>query len=566
MKKLLLISVLLGTASAASSAAAATSASGTAPTNALTTSLPAGALVTLETHHMGAAIDRFSGLIVKLLPFIGAGQNASDASGMLSAIKPALKGSLGDEGVLGVYSVGGRRGTYEPGLLAVMRVNADARALLRAGLPPASRQARVGAYTFARQDGLFVGMSNNLAYAASDKNLLMGYLGRLSGKAAPTLAQAGSYAVPMNAVGAQELRLFLNFSGISKVIRSQLATVGFPRLLAPVVDALDTLGQVGAGISTNAAGLSGASAQTANPNGADTTLYRLLTHKTDAFKVQSIVPADVEAVSVSACDPATNEYLARWITRLDLLDPTGFLSDTQLAHNLEVQGRYLGDECAQATLKGGTQAAILSKNALEPLNYSVSYRKLSDEAAARAHMQVFAPSVNRAIKASVKALKTQFRTLLADSGGMAQGAAASGLMDTLNATFDQYAALNYVYDIRDGYLVTAFSQKALNSAMKASSFLDGAPDFRAQNFTLSGGGFTLSRAPTPYRAQDLLSALKRQLSQNSMAALYNKETQAVLGPVASGLTNLLNRIGASSSQTSVNGNLMVTKTKIDFKW
>ncbi|GGQ97453.1 hypothetical protein [Deinococcus ruber] len=549
MKKLLLISMFLGATSAFSSATAAST---------LLSNMPSGALATFETNHMSAAIDRANGLLNSAMKAMG-GKNAqmSDMNDMLSLVMPALKGSVGTEGVLGVFAVSGKHGTFEPGVLAVTRLNADARALLKSTMPAAKKPARVGAYTFVRQDDMFVGMSQNLAYASSDKNLLMSYLGRLSGKAAPRLEKAPAYAVPMNAVGAQELRAYFNFSAIAKVIRSQFATIGFPRLAAPVVDAIDTLGQVGAGISTNAAGLSGTSALAANPRSADKTLYSILTHTTDAFNVQSVIPANAESVTVSACDPLTNEYAARWLTRLDLFDPTGFLSDTQLAHNLEVQGRYLGDECAQVTLAGGMKASLSGGT----MNHSVTYQKVIDEDAARAHMQDFAASVNTSLQAAVKATRSQLGRL----GGLDPELGTQ--LGSLNSSLSDLAHLNFVYDFKDGYLVTAFSQKALDSAMQATSFLADAPDFQAQNFALSGGGFQFSRpAATPYTKTDLLRLFQAAAARSNLGAMYDKKTQQMLQPIAAVLTDVLNRYGGSSSQTSATENLLVTKSNINFKW
>ncbi len=529
----------------------------------LTSSLPAGALATFETSHMGAAIDRASGLLTKLLPLLGAGNQPGDASDMLSLIKPALKGSLGNEGVLGVFAVSGNGGTFAPGVLAVSRLNADARALLKSSMPTGKGKATVGRYSFVRSDDLFVGMTQDLAYASTDKALLMSYLGRLSGKSAPTLARATSYSAPMNAVGQQELRAYLNFSGIAKVVRSQFATFGFPRLLAPLVDAVDTLGQLGAGISTNAAGLSGVSALVANGNGADKSLYSILTHSTDSFNVQKIVPADAEAVSVSACDPLKGEYAARWLSRIDLLDPTGFLSDTQLAHNLEVQSRYVGDECAQVTLKGGLKASMGSSNTLASLNYSVTYQKLTDEEAARAHMQGFAASVNKSLQAALKATKSQLTRLAGSDPQMK--AQLQALTGSLN--LDLFAKINYVYAIRDGYLLTALSQKALDSAMNATSSIADAPDFQAQNFAASGGGFQFARpTATPFSKADIQKLIQAQLAQSNLGALYDKQTQQMIQPIAGVLADLINRYGGSSGQTSVSGNLIVTKANINYKW
>ena len=300
--------------------------------------LPAGALLTLETHNAGPALKRFSGVLERVLSAADLGED--DAGSMLGVAQAVLGDSLGREGIAGVFSVQGRKGAFEPALLAVTRSGALTDELL-GELLPEKPGARVGRYTFSRVDGAFMGTSNGLTYVSSDKALLMAYLGRLSGKAAPTLAASAPYAAAQRAAGTQELGVYANFSAAAKVIRSQLAQVMLPRLLSPVVDALDTLGQFAGGLTTTAGGWTTASAQVVNQAGKDRPLARILLDTTD-FGVQSVIPASAEAVQATACHPDTGAYLGRWLTRVDLLEPFGFLTDSQLASHLEQAGRYLG--------------------------------------------------------------------------------------------------------------------------------------------------------------------------------------------------------------------------------
>ncbi len=248
--------------------------------------LPAGALLTLETHGAAPAFKRFFGAADRLLSSTDLGE---DSGSMLGVAQAVLGDSLGREGIAGVFSVQGKKGAFEPALLAVTRSGALTDEML-GELLPEKPGARVGRYTFSRVDGAFVGTSNGLTYVSSDKALLMAYLGRLSGKAAPTLAASAPYAAAQRAAGTQELGVYANFSAAAKVIRSQLAQVMLPRLLSPVVDALDTLGQFAGGLTTTAGGWTTASAQVVNQAGKDKPLARILLDTTD-FGVQSVIPA-----------------------------------------------------------------------------------------------------------------------------------------------------------------------------------------------------------------------------------------------------------------------------------
>ncbi|WP_084147951.1 hypothetical protein [Deinococcus frigens] len=301
---LLLTALLLGTAS-------------TARAPSLSEQLPAGALLTLETRNAGGAIDCFAGLLVSAARGVVGEEQGGQ---MIGGFQQILKGSLGQEAVAGVFSVGNAGGTFSPELLAVSRVDKLSGEFFSSLMEP-KKGARVGDYTFSQQGKTFAGMANGLVYVSTNKDLLMGYLGRLSGKTAPRLMNSAAYTVPQRAMGQQELSLFLNFSATAKVIRGALdRAIKLPRLLSPLVDALDTLGQYAAGFTTSAGGLTASSAHAANAQGRDKPLYRMLTDSTD-FTVQDIIPADTEAVMASACHPESGAYLGRWLTRVDLLDP-----------------------------------------------------------------------------------------------------------------------------------------------------------------------------------------------------------------------------------------------------
>lgn len=524
--------------------------------------LPAGALLTLETHGAAPAFKRFFGAADRLLSSTDLGE---DSGSMLGVAQAVLGDSLGREGIAGVFSVQGKKGTFQPALLAVTRSGALTDELL-GELLPEKPGARVGRYTFSRVDGAFVGTSNGLTYVSSDKALLMAYLGRLSGKAAPTLAASAPYAAAQRAAGTQELGVYANFSAAAKVIRSQLAQVMLPRLLSPVVDALDTLGQFAGGLTTTAGGWTTASAQVVNQAGKDRPLARLLLDTTD-FEVQGVIPASAEAVQAAACHPDTGAYLGRWLTRVDLLEPFGFLTDSQLASHLEQAGRYLGHECAQVTLAGGMKAALNQEDPLASLATSVSYQRVTDRAAADAHLPGYARSVNEALdglRGTVKSLAKSGMDVLMDDAmadvdpralmlGAGMAGASQGLDESLKG-------LKMVYAFRGEYLITAFSQEALDAALEGGPVLADDAAFRAAGLSMQGSaGWSYQPNLADLTAQDLAGMLPRELSGD-------KALSGMFAGAMTGAADLINRFDGTTSQRSVSGNVIIGKASVRYRW
>ncbi len=544
---------------ATASAQGASAKGGAAP---LTAHLPAGALLTLETKGAAPAFDRLTGVIGSVLDGAAeAGGEEMEASGaMLRGFSGVLADSVGREGVAGVFTVQGKGGTFTPALLAVARTG-DLSAEMFSSFIPKKKGARVGAYPFVRSGDLFAGQANGLVYLSSDKALLMSYLGRLSGKAAPTLAASAPYAQATRAAGPVQLGAYLNFSATAKVIRGQFSQFMLPRLLSPVVDALDTLGQVAGGLTTTDTGLNTVSAQVVNTAGKDRPLARLLTHTTD-FGVQDIIPADVEGVQATACAPESNAYAARWLTRLDLFEPFGFLTDSQLASHLERSGQYLGSECAQVTLSGGLLASLDQSDPLAALATTVTYQSVRDRAAAEAHLPEYAQSVNEALAGLRVTLKSAVGDLMkGDLGGLdGDGVAAMMAAGSFDQLDELLAGLKMVYAFEGDYLITAFSEEALQAALAGKDApLAQDPAFQAAGLTLTGsGGWGYQPDLADLGGDDLMGSLPAEFEEMDM--------EETLGPVMDAMAGLINRYDGMTSQRSVEGNVIIGKANVKYRW
>ena len=528
----------------------------------LTAHLPAGALLTLETKGAAPAFDRLTGVIGSVLDGAAeAGGEEMEASGaMLRGFSGVLADSVGREGVAGVFTVQGKGGTFTPALLAVARTG-DLSAEMFSSFIPKKKGARVGAYPFVRSGDLFAGQANGLVYLSSDKALLMSYLGRLSGKAAPTLATSAPYAQATRAAGPVQLGAYLNFSATAKVIRGQFSQFMLPRLLSPVVDALDTLGQVAGGLTTTDTGLNTVSAQVVNTAGKDRPLSRLLTHTTD-FGVQDIIPADVEGVQATACAPESNAYAARWLTRLDLFEPFGFLTDSQLASHLERSGQYLGSECAQVTLSGGLLASLDQSDPLAALATAVTYQSVRDRAAAEAHLPEYAQSVNEALAGLRVTLKSAVGDLMkGDLAGLdGDGVAAMMAAGSFDQIDELLAGLKMVYAFEGDYLITAFSEEALQAALAGKDApLAQAPAFQAAGLTLTGSaGWGYQPDWADVSGDDLMGSLPAEFEEMDM--------EETLGPVMDAMAGLINRYDGMTSQRSVEGNVIIGKANVKYRW
>lgn len=566
----------------------------------LTELLPAGALMTLETRDASGAIGRVAGLLGSTMDAIVGPDD--DMTQTLDGMQELLKGSIGQEAAVGVFTVGRPGQAYTPHLLAVSRVDELSSEFFGSTMK-ARPGARVGAYTFARQGQVYAGMAGGLVYMSTDKSLLMTYLGRLSGKAAPRLLDSAAYTAARRPVGAQELSLYMNFSATAKVIRGHLGRSGLPRLFAPVVDAIDTLGQYAAGFTTTATGLTAASAHAANAQGKDQPLYRLLTHSTD-LHVQDIIPASAEAAQVRACAPESGAYAARWLSRVDLFEPLGFLSDSQLASHLERAGQYLGDECAQVTLAGGFRAGLDTTNPQAGLAHSVTYQSVRDLDAAKKHVPEYAASLNAAIAGlggSLKPLLELSSSPLARSlpgglkgtGGMDGAALDSGVKQLE----DLLGGLKLVYAFRGNYLITAWSDEALKAALDETAVpLAQDAAFQAAGLGMSGAAWRYQPDLPEISAGDFSAVLEDAVQQAGGPADPDEDDQdadlteeeramqaaiaklgtrkagdaatpdGMLAGVSEAITGIINRFDGATAQSRVQGNVILGKSSVAYRW
>lgn len=537
--------------------------------------LPAGALFTLESHQSSGAVERFVNLVSDVVAgFLQAmgkpmEREAQQMQKQLNMAKVMVNEFLGDEAVVGVFTVGTDRVGYKPEFLAVSRAKANSK-LMQSQMQKMPVGAKVGRFTITRQKEMFVGYGGPLVYASSNKALLMSYLGRLSGKKAPILSESVAYNVPVTARGQQEFSFFVNFSAGAKIVRNILKKEALPRLFSPVVDALDTLGSYSGGMTTTVSGIKTAGAHRPNMEGKDKPLLDILTHTTK-FNVQNSIPAEVETVVATACHKNTNSYMARWLTRVDLFEPFGALTDSQLAHHLERSSHYLGDECAQVTLSGTTKASFKTENPFASLNKTLYYQKVEDRAAAEKHFPEYLKSLNTALQASLdgfiqlaseiegrelaRALKGLSKNDLMKEFADGMSVADQEAVNVLKELKKEIENVKFVYGFRDDYVVVALSQKALDQA-------------------LNEAGPSFAETDAFKEAQIASQGVRWQVGVNlsnmtaeEVAEVYKTLPDKEIAGMASGLVaDLINRYDGYTEQSSVQNGLVLTKGQYQYRW
>ncbi len=463
---------------AASSAGAASAAASTP----LSRYLPAGALGTLEAANLRDAFEASKPLLKALVKSVDPSTNFAT----LELASNAVWGSIGLESSIGLYSVG----TKDAGYLAVTRVNGAASAMLNAQMNSSyGKPIKVGAFSFRNKDGTYQGMGGGLAYASSNADLLKAFLHRLNGEKLPTLSTNPKYSDTVKTLEGSQLKIYVDWSAVTKLARNNLATVYLPRLADPILEALNTLGQSGYGMSIVKDGIEGRAVQTLNKEGREVNLYNLLTASKDEFTSAQQIPANVYSVSTCAVDPVSEpRYWANWMTRLDFYDPTGILTDSRIVDTFLDSSSWLGSEQSTVYLKPITAS---SRNLSSTYANQIWMLEVTDEAKAEVVMQSFAGNFNTSLRKTLeyyrKLVPANLQSEMEDGLGLDPSVLA-GLQPLLNLLKGD---LSMAYKIQNGYLFIGSDAATLERFVNAPDKLANTAAYRA----LPKGGRCLDLTP-----------------------------------------------------------------------
>jgi len=537
---------------AASSAGIASAATVTPTSTPLSRYLPAGALGTLEAHNLRDAFEASKPLLKSLVNSVDPTLNFTS----LELGSQVLWGSVGLESSIGVYSVG----TKNAGYLAVTRVNGAASALLspqmRSGFN-VGKPVKVGAFSFRKIDGNYMGMGGGVAYASSDYDLMRAFLRRLNGEKLPTLSGSAKYTQTVKTLESSQLKIYVDFALVSKLARNLLAEVYIPRIADPILEALNTLGQSGYGMTVQKDGIEGRAVQTLNKEGKEVNLYNLLTASKDEFTSAQYIPAGVYSIVTCALDPVSEpRYWANWMTRFDLYDPTGILTDSRLVDTFLDSSSWLGSEQSTIMLRP------LAKN---PNSLTSTYQnqiwmlEVTDEARAEVMMQSFAGNFNTSLK---KTLEYYRKLIPANLQGEVE---SLGLDSSLLAGLQPLLELlkgdsSLVYKIQNGYLFIGSDAAALDKFLNAPNKLADLPAYQA----LPKGGRCLDLTPGGI---NLSKAEYRKLLESSLSTSASLFPDGTLNTLSAALERYGKSIKGSSGSWRVEGNQLIGqgKLRIDFK-
>jgi len=537
---------------AASSAGLASAATVTPTSTPLSRYLPAGALGTLEAHNLRDAFEASKPLLKSLVRSVDPTMNFTS----LELGSQVVWGSVGLESSLGVYSVG----TKNAGYLAVTRVNGAANVMLSAQMRSSyveGKPVKVGAFSFQKMNGNYMGMGGGLAYASSDFDLMKAFLRRLNGEKLPTMSESAKYTQTVKTLESSQLKIYIDFALVSKLARNLLAEIYIPRIGDPILEALNTLGQSGYGLTVQKDGIEGRAVQTLNKEGKEVNLYNLLTASKDEFTSAQFIPANVYSVVTCALDPVSEpRYWANWMTRLDLYDPTGILTDSRLVDTFLDSSSWLGNEQSTVTLRP------IAKN---PNSLTSTYQnqiwmlEVTDEARAEVVMQSFAGNFNTSLK---KTLEYYRKLIPANLQGEVE---SLGLDSSMLAGLQPLLELlrgdsSLVYRIQNGYLFIGSDAAALDKFLNAPNKLVDLPAYRA----LPKGGRCLDLTPNGI---NLSKAEYRKLLQSSLSTSASMLPDSTLNTLSAALERYGKSIKGSSGSWRVEGNQLIGqgKLRIDFK-
>ena len=550
-------SIRLALLIAASSAGIASAASSTPTSTPLSRYLPAGALGTLEAHNLRDAFEASKPLLKSLVKSVDPTMNFTS----LELGSQVLWGSIGLESSIGLYTVG----TKDVQMLAVTRVNGAGSALITSQMRssyPEDKPVKVGAFSFQKVgasnfQNMYIGMGGGLAYASSNYDLMKAFLRRLNGEKLPTLSGNAKYTRTVKSLESSQLKIYVDFSLVSKLARNLLAEVYIPRIGDPILEALNTLGQSGYGMTVQKDGIEGRAVQTLNKEGKEVNLYNLLTASKDEFTSAQYIPANVYSVVTCALDPISEpRYWANWMTRFDLYDPTGILTDSRLVDTFLDSSSWLGSEQSTVTLRP------LAKN---PNSLTSTYQnqiwmlEVTDEARAEVVMQSFAGNFNTSLK---KTLEYYRKLIPANLQGEVE---SLGLDSSMLAGLQPLLELlkgdsSLVYKIQNGYLFIGSDAAALDKFLNAPNKLVDLPAYQA----LPKGGRCLDLTPNGI---NLSKAEYRKLLESSLSTSASLFPDGTLNTLSAALERYGKSIKGSSGSWRVEGNQLIGqgKLRIDFK-
>ncbi len=248
-------------------------------------------------------------------------------------------------------------------------------------LKPAQR-IREGNF-LALNDGIALGVGNNLLYLSTNADLLRSYLRRVNGQVLPVLVNNINYVTALQNTGDGFLKQMINLTSVSQLLARDKDV---PKRF---INTLKTLNLTASASSIVTDGMETRSTTQLNPNGGDAALLKLLTYTPSSLELLKQLPITAPSAAVLATDTSGwLDYIGAWLPDLefsvseqkDLLSAFARLKD-RLGNEWAVVGgsNSISPETLLTTAGLGSALSGLG-SLLSPSTDSVYYNNAKDGA------------------------------------------------------------------------------------------------------------------------------------------------------------------------------------------
>ena len=490
--------------------------------------------------------------------------------------------------------------TGSPHFLAAARVSATAGksvgGMLSAAAADAKRshavlqKARAGAFAYTietNRDGsqMAYGLDSGLVFVSDHPATLGDFLRNASGKGSGGLGGQSRYANVMNSVGDGQLRLYLNFQPVADMA-GQLGDMGMKGLnLAPALNALAGVGQMGLRLRVTANGLE--SVTSLAPNAArDPALASLmLARPSGKLQAASVVPANVVSFSTSSSNiNGLYGYLNALVDKTGL-NPGGL--DALGAQNLGLDLRknlvaWMSDEIATASFKVNSKTAPLE---------AVYYLKVTDVKTAQAGLEASVPAIATALGKVFDMAAGGLGSAMGGTPGKAKPATAttvkatSGVIVGVPVTRWTSGSTTLVTAFQNNFLLVATSNAGMSAALAAGPRLTGSKAWTTLTAKLPANATAISLSDTATTLRttgQILSTLGPAFTTglsagmgmaggatggmtNSTAAMTG-ELAGVMSRMSAFMNALANRAGTGYGWTVVSNGRVTSTSVTPMRW
>jgi hypothetical protein len=177
-------------------------------------------------------------------------------------------------------------------------------------LKPAQR-IREGNF-LAVNDGIALGVGNNLLYLSTNADLLRSYLRRVNGQVLPVLVNNVNYVTALQNTGDGFLKQMINLTSVSQLLAREK---DIPKRF---LNTLRTLNVTASASSIVTDGMETRSTTQLNPNGGDAALLKLLTYTPSSLELLKQLPITAPSAAVLATDTSGwLDYIGAWLPDLE---------------------------------------------------------------------------------------------------------------------------------------------------------------------------------------------------------------------------------------------------------